>query len=108
MWRDLRAGIDIYKHGRSGKPKERVLFCDLSMTKLYWRAPGASLDPDMDDEALLEDSHDPKRKTSYDDSNHDSSNYRKEKHVNRRSSFAKSDSDRVVYFKDIISVSMNL
>jgi hypothetical protein len=38
MWSLLCKGVEIMKHGRSGRPKQRFLYCDLDMTKLFWRA----------------------------------------------------------------------
>ena len=35
----LRTGVDVLKHGRGGKPKRRVLFCESEFTKLCWRKP---------------------------------------------------------------------
>lgn len=36
----LLPGIEVTKHGRSGRPNKRILFCDSDFTFLYWRAPG--------------------------------------------------------------------
>ena len=36
------------KHGRNGRPRQRFLYCDASMTCLYWRAHDGKPDPDMD------------------------------------------------------------
>ena len=35
----LRTGVDVLKHGRGGKPKKRVLFCESEFSKLCWRKP---------------------------------------------------------------------
>lgn len=37
MWERLRKGIVVMKHGRQGKPKQRVLYCDEDMQILYWK-----------------------------------------------------------------------
>ena len=37
----LLPGIEVTKHGRSGRPNKRILFCDSDFTMLYWRAPGS-------------------------------------------------------------------
>ena len=36
----LLPGIEVIKHGRSGRPNQRMLFCDSDFTLLYWRAAG--------------------------------------------------------------------
>ena len=33
----LRRGVNVMKHGRSGKPKMRRLYCDDSLSTLFWR-----------------------------------------------------------------------
>lgn len=33
----LRRGVNVMKHGRSGRPKLRRLFCDESLSTLFWR-----------------------------------------------------------------------
>ena len=38
----------ILKHSKSGKPKAKILFCDVNLTKLYWKPVGSKPDPDMD------------------------------------------------------------
>lgn len=35
----LRTGVDVLKHGRGGRPKKRVLFCESEFSKLCWRKP---------------------------------------------------------------------
>merc|ERR1711871_904950 len=40
----LRGGIEIVKHGRSGTPRERILYCDYKLDYLYWTAPTGELD----------------------------------------------------------------
>lgn len=37
LWQLLRPGILVLKHGRSGKPKNRTLFCDDNLQVLFWR-----------------------------------------------------------------------
>lgn len=53
MYRLLRDGVEILKHGRRGAPKFKTLFCDANMTKLYWRAQGSRPDGNLDN--LAED-----------------------------------------------------
>jgi hypothetical protein len=48
MWRLLRTGVEVLKHGRRGAPKFKTLFCDANMTKLYWRSQGSRPDTDLD------------------------------------------------------------
>jgi hypothetical protein len=50
MWLELREGVHIIKHGRHGKPKEKKLFCDVTMTKLYWRDPSSATGDNDEDE----------------------------------------------------------
>ena len=35
----LETGVEVLKHGRGGRPKRSVLFCEPEFTKLYWRRP---------------------------------------------------------------------
>jgi len=36
MYDLLRAGVEIIKHGKSGDPRERMLYCDPKLSILYW------------------------------------------------------------------------
>lgn len=38
MYEILIKGVEVMKHGRNGRPKQRMLYCDADMTKLSWRA----------------------------------------------------------------------
>lgn len=33
----LRRGVNVMKHGRTGRPKLRRLFCDEALQNLFWR-----------------------------------------------------------------------
>lgn len=44
MCNRLLEGILVLKHGRTGKPKLRALYCDESLTTLYWREVGKIVD----------------------------------------------------------------
>ena len=33
----LRSGVEVLKHGRGGRPKRRILYCESDFTKLFWR-----------------------------------------------------------------------
>lgn len=44
MCNRLLDGILVLKHGRTGKPKLRALYCDESLTTLYWREVGRIVD----------------------------------------------------------------
>lgn len=74
MWSLLRKGVTVLKHGLSGKPRLRYLYCDPSMITLYWREHTLGPNPET-----------PVWKT-------------------RRSSFLKDDNDRRLCFKDILEV----
>ncbi|KAJ1420472.1 hypothetical protein B484DRAFT_130171, partial [Ochromonadaceae sp. CCMP2298] len=50
LWRLLRGGVEILKHGKRGQPKLKTLLCDVNLTKLYWRAPGSRPDPEQDNQ----------------------------------------------------------
>lgn len=50
MWTTLREGVAVFKHGRTGKPKQRFLYCDLQMRALFWRAHGGKPDAEMEAE----------------------------------------------------------
>eukprot|EP00600_Ochromonadales_sp_CCMP1393_P010584 CAMPEP_0175009856 /NCGR_PEP_ID=MMETSP0005-20121125/7782_1 /TAXON_ID=420556 /ORGANISM="Ochromonas sp., Strain CCMP1393" /LENGTH=1037 /DNA_ID=CAMNT_0016265621 /DNA_START=118 /DNA_END=3231 /DNA_ORIENTATION=- len=49
MWKLLRSGVEIIKHGRRGAPKYKTLLCDVNCTKLYWRSSGSRTEADQDD-----------------------------------------------------------
>jgi len=36
MYDLLRAGVEVIKHGKSGDPRERMLYCDQKLSILYW------------------------------------------------------------------------
>ena len=74
MWTLLRKGVIVLKHGLSGKPRLRYLYCDTPMTTLFWREHSLGPNPET-----------PIWKT-------------------RRSSFLKDDNDRKLNFKDILEV----
>ncbi len=94
MWSLLRSGVEVLKHGRSGKPKFKTLLCDLHMTKLYWRGPGAKPDPDLDD-SDAETGDDP---TAL----HPQHAYHSKQ--GRRSSYVKTNADRVILIREIAEV----
>lgn len=48
MWKLLREGVQVLKHGRKGRPKFKSLLCDVNLTKLYWRYPDCKAQADMD------------------------------------------------------------
>jgi len=50
MWYLLRAGVEVMKHGLSGKPRQRFLYCDASMRAVFWRAQGGQPDAKMEAE----------------------------------------------------------
>lgn len=91
MGHHMRSGISIVKHGRYGAPKNRILFCDSMMIKLYWRKVGTTADiEDLSlsvDQALAQAVDDRRRR-------------RKSSILN----VAKSESDREIYFRDIVEV----
>lgn len=90
MGQMLQTGVEITKHGRNGAPKQRMLFCDSTMTKLYWRNLGSKADPEdseLSPEALA------------------SSILTAHKKSRRRSSITgKVDADRELLFREIESV----
>jgi hypothetical protein len=82
MWQLLRTGIIVLKHGRSGRPKRRTLYCDDNLQVLYY----------ADDK---------------EDGNHSSSHVNVTHSKPRRSSFSvfsRSDSRREVVLKDVLEV----
>jgi hypothetical protein len=111
MWSLLRAGVEILKHGRSGKPKFKTLLCDVDMTKLYWRQPGSRPDPDLDESDIEVDSLYPGSIVPR--SGHHGALFaasgapiKKNKRISggRRSSILKSNSERVIHFNQIVEV----
>ena len=74
MWTLLRKGVTVLKHGHSGKPRLRYLYCDTPMTTLFWREHSLGPNPDTP------------------------------KWNKRRSSFLKDDNDRKLNFKDIVEI----
>jgi len=75
MWTLLRKGVTIFKHGLTGKPRVRYLYCDSPMKTLYWREHSMGPNPETP-------------------------NWSK----NRRSSFLKEDNDRRLLFSEILEV----
>jgi hypothetical protein len=81
--------VKVIKHGRQGHPKERYLYCDSILSKLYWR-PDAN-HPEQEDltqsvEAVLKQEQAMRRDK-------------------RRLSFlGKKEVDREILFKDILEV----
>lgn len=121
MWSILKNGLLIIKHGRSGKPKPKLLFCDDNMTKVFWRAAPP---PKQDNYHGLfyssgqhtDDDNSTVQNGLIDDSASQSHEYdlrRNERRSTlfsfqdpfRRRTFNKSDNDREIFFKDILSVS---
>ena len=108
MWTILRKGIQVVKHGRSGKPKYRILSCDEAMTLLYWRENRQV----TDDHSLNSlDMGAGGNNYALPDMSHfgglDHTNTRKS--VSRRRSsfsvFSKQDSRREVVIRDVLEVS---
>ena len=86
LWQILRIGILVLKHGRSGRPKNRTLFCDDNLRVLFWR------DADNTGSAAAEYQHQDIDRTK----------------ATRRSSFnvfSKQDSSREVVLRDVLEVS---
>jgi len=113
MWNRLRNGILVLKHGRSGKPKRRALYCDDSLAILYWREVGR-IDSDKEhthntrvslsssvasaSEAAMLESHNLQH--MLDQSNRKSTSRRRSSF----SVFSKLDSTREVALKDVLEV----
>jgi len=96
----LRNGVAIIKHGRHGKPKEKVLFCDVAMTKLFWKNPGSGpgneeVDNDDDLETIEHKSKDTRRRSSIFGAAGSTITSTFRRH---------SDQNRVVLFREIIAV----
>jgi hypothetical protein len=129
MWNYLLQGIEVIKHGRSGKPKTKMLFCDYMMTKLYWRSSDSKPDPFLS--AAVPDQPPRDDEERSEDTNHHTNSSLTMSAVTesnaatlsgaqgnkkyrflksgfhdpfRRTSFTKSDGDREIYFKDILTV----
>lgn len=96
----MHKGVPVLKHGRSGQPKRKTLFCDASLTKLYWREPG-SLPDDSDDEELHKTSS---HTISESKSKRSSIGVLEAMKIRHRSSLSKNDSDRLILIKEILSV----
>ena len=136
MWNILCEGIEVTKHSRSGKPKGKKLFCDYAMTKLYWRSSGSKPDPvlSMPPREYEDPNNSAHNSQPISDHHSEDSNYynpslldeptastttaaKKERRSTlfshafhdpfRRSSFTKSDSEREIFFKDILAVSFD-
>jgi len=50
MWVVLRGGVEVLKHGLTGKPRQRFLYCDAGMKSIFWRAQGGRPDAELDAE----------------------------------------------------------
>lgn len=103
MWEALCRGVTIYKHGKKGKPKEKLLYCDKAMTTLYWRNPGSKALTELDEEEPDNEG----RKL------HEGIVRRRsgllavmmgQQEGGRRSSITKADVDRMISFKDIVAI----
>ncbi len=84
MWKLLRTGIVVLKHGRSGRPKRRTLYCDDNLQVIYY----------------ADDKEDGSHNNTHGNSTHAKP---------RRSSFSvfsRSDSRREVVLKDVLEVSL--
>jgi len=98
------------KHSRQGKPSRKTLWCDVNMTKLYWRNPGSSSDPEMDNTKDDFDRY-PALTSSTDEQNFIRS-HSKRKRSSTTSMFTgtasflpiKTDQDRMLYLRDISEV----
>mmetsp|Transcript_192 Transcript_192/g.367 ORF Transcript_192/g.367 Transcript_192/m.367 type:complete len:1164 (-) Transcript_192:164-3655(-) len=89
LWQILRTGILVLKHGRSGRPKNRTLYCDDNLRVLFWR------DADNTGSAAADYQHQDIDRTK----------------ATRRSSFnvfSKQDSSREVVLRDVLEVRSDL
>ena len=82
LWVILRRGVQAIKHSKSSKPHFRKLYCDVNMTRLFWR-----------------DSHE-----AGNDLDLKPAKNRNSKLFGRRNSITKSDSEREILFSDITKV----
>ena len=113
MWRLLRTGVEVLKHGRRGSPKFKTLLCDVHLTKLYWRSAGSKADPDQDDlpEDLryyptLLDSSASSAELAHGISPIEFMPSSNTSRMGRTPFGAKSNADRVLYIRDILAVSL--
>ena len=105
----LRKGVNVMKHGRSRKPKLRRLFCDESLSTLFWReVDNLHGRRSFDGGAIASNSNDD------DDKEHQYTAAEEEERgaKRRRSSILrfvnKDDSDRKIAITDIIEVTDDL
>lgn len=109
MWKLLRVGVDVLKHSRRGAPKYKTLLCDVNLTKLYWRSQGSKPDKDLDN--LPEDLNyyptlqDPSYQSTVLSTGVNPAETAHASHSSRLKFRAKSNSERVLYIRDIIEVS---
>lgn len=61
-------GLEVTKHGRTGKPKKRTILCDTGVTRIYWCKTKANgdLDPEESKSIRLEDVYDLRKGTDND------------------------------------------
>jgi hypothetical protein len=88
MGQHLISGVAIVKHGRHGHPKDRFLYCDSIISKLYWRTEGNNPDPEdltLSAESVLQQelTRKPRRRLSF---------------------LGKGEMDREILLKDILEV----
>lgn len=84
----LISGVAIVKHGRHGHPKDRYLYCDSIISKLYWSEKANHPVPEdltMTVESVLKQEELAKR-------------------PRRRLTFLKGEADREILFRDILEV----
>lgn len=129
MWLLLHEGIPVIKHNRKGHPKPKTLFCDLALTKLYWREPGSlpdeisddDLEEENDEHLISSSSHSTSVNNHHNHNNYHHNHPNSHNHHNhhhstfKSSSFgmfesikkhhrSKQDAHRCFYFKDILQI----
>lgn len=86
-WEALKHGVPVIKHCRKGKPKNKMLYSDVNMTKIYWKTNNSTGITEDDDSIVSNE------KTG-------GSSFK----FFRRASFSKFRTDREVYFTDMHAI----
>lgn len=112
MYTLLRTGVEVLKHSRKGGPAFKKLYCDVNMTKLYWRErgtsrPDAAMDNCPEDASYYPTLADPSASCAALARGVDITvpATSKSGSAPRRTYGAKSNAERVMYIRDITEVS---
>jgi hypothetical protein len=102
MYGLLRDGIEVIKHGASGSPRERMLYCDEQLTFLYWltRTSGSSANGGRTSAAERRAAEEEMKERAEEE---DKIGQSGSKHSGLFG-WSKTDADRVLLLKDVVDI----